>query len=168
MLWEANNAAKSTGKTSNPKDRGRGKFEGVHRKLLRAEKEEIRGSHTVQRLNGTKSHLEEHPSAATKSGWWVAKPTPELTRREERKKAPDWGWWTVREGGCWHIEGLRGDKRKAQMSAEWKSHPHGRLLWSQTESDNKTGNGQQHARPFCAHHTQRKNRLQLVRDILCE
>lgn len=38
----------------------------------------------------------------------------------------------------------------------------------QTESDNKRGNGQQHARPFCAHHTQRKNRLQLVRDILCE
>lgn len=86
MLWDANNTAKSTQKLAIPRT-GRGKFEGVHRKLLWTEKEEIRGSHTVQRLNGTKPYLKEHPSAATKSGWWVANQPHSPPEKKERNSS---------------------------------------------------------------------------------
>lgn len=47
----------------------------------------LRGSHTVQRLNGTKPHLKEHPSAATKSGWWVANQPHSPPEKKERNSS---------------------------------------------------------------------------------
>lgn len=153
---------------------GTRKFEGVHRKLLRKDKEKRRvvwrkGSRTLQRWMGPNQILKSTDRLLqTNCKVTLVRLCYELmlqpTRRKREGKLKTRSWWTTGKQGT----GTEWQKEHHPDASRAGSPKGGSCEVKQNDSDNKKGNGQQHAQPFYVHHAQRKNRLQLLRDILCE
>lgn len=168
MLWDANCTAKWTYELAAGVTR---KFNDVHRKLPKTEKEKSGLKKSMFRGERDKPRSWRARMGCcqqTNTSWSVLYPEAAAHWNAARGEAPDPRLVEHQAEGPGMV-GHRATEGKARRRQSWGASPAGRPgEVRQSESDNKKGNGQQHAWPFCVHHAQRKNRLQLLRDILCE